>query len=464
MEIDDIQSFLQVLKNEGELHRILVEVDWDQEVAAITDRISKGSGGGPGLVFEKVTGYSVPVCANLFGSSRRMELAMGGANADTLGRHLSSLVQDEPGATSLQKLASLLRDEEFQPRSVKNPDCQKSIFRNDPHIANHLPALRTWPEDGGRYLTLPLVITADPDTGTHNYGMYRVQLFGGNALAIHWGEFSDGARHHQKYKNRRKKTPVAIVIGGPPALLYAAGAPVPKGVDESCFAAFLRGAPVDMTATLTHGLHVPAGADFVLEGYIEMGETVSEGPFGNHTGFYDPAKPAPLLRVNTLTCRENPTYTCTVVGPPPMEDCYMAKFSERLFLPLIQMDHPRVLDIHQPVEGIFHQCTFVSARKDDAGQGNKLIRELWAGPWFERARLVAVFDEGTNLREGNRLLWHLLNRVTPATDLLVKGEQMGIDATSKVAAEDKFNQGRLPIKESSDIQELLVRRWHEYGL
>ncbi|WP_213194686.1 UbiD family decarboxylase [Desulfuromonas sp. AOP6] len=464
MAVEDIHSFLQVLEKEGQLHKVHVEVNWDQEVPAITDRVCKRPGGGPGLLFNRVVGYPTPVCTNLFGSSRRMRLALGNTDADIFGNRLLSAMKGCPGSTSLQKLASLLERKEYQPQFQQNSPCQQRIVETEPDVGAYLPALRTWPKDGGRYLTLPMVVTQDPDSGVQNFGMYRVQLLGGNQLAIHWGPFSDGARHHQKNRNRGDKTPVAVVIGGPPALLYASGAPVPAGVDEATFASFLLGKPVSMAKTLTHGLAVPAGADYVLEGYVEKDETVEEGPFGNHTGFYDPPKPAALFKVQTLTCRKDPVYVCTVVGPPPMENSYMAQFSERLFLPLLQLDHPRVLEIHQPVEGIFHQCTFVSVKKDGPGQGKDVIRQLWDGPWLPRARLLAVFDEGTNLTESNGLLWHVLNRMTPASDLMVKGEQVGIDATSKVSGEDSFTPGRLPIVESPHIQQLLANRWAEYGL
>ena len=463
MALDDIQSFLQILDREGELHHIKAEVDWDQEIAAITDRISKRVDGGPGLRFHKVKGYRTPVGTNLFGSRRRMQLAMGGMAPDILGKRLVTAIRPESGSTSLQKLRNFLSRENFKPRLVDKPPCQAIIFDNNPSVEKYLPALKTWPADGGRFLTLPLVITKDPDSGAHNYGLYRVQLKGDNKLAIHWAASSDGARHHELYRQRLQKNPVAIALGGAPALMYAASAPVPKGSDEAAFATFLRGESVPMATSLTHGLRVPAGADFVLEGYIDMEETVVEGPFGNHTGFYDIAQPAPLFRVHTLTCRENPVYTCTVVGPPPMEDCYMAQYTERLFLPLMQMDYPWIEDVHQPMEGIFHQCTFLSIKKNGPGEGMERIRQLWSGPWRPRARLLAVFDEGTNLGEGSGLLWRLLNRVNPETDLLVRGDQVGIDATSKFSSEPGFEGERKPIKASPSIQQLLARRWRDYG-
>lgn len=464
MAIDDIRSFLQILDHEGELHHITAEVDWDQEIAAITDRISKRDDGGPGLVFHQVKGYPIPVGTNLFGSFRRMQLAMGGHDADMLGKQLAAAIRSELGSTSFQKLKVFLEREDFRPLLVEKPPCQAHIFDKGPTVEKYVPALKTWPDDGGRYLTLPLVITRDPESGEHNYGLYRVQIKRNNQLAIHWAPSSDGARHHELYRQRLQKTPVAIALGGAPALMYAACAPVPKGCDEAAFAAFLRGEPVPMATSLIHGLRVPAGADFVLEGYVDRDETVTEGPFGNHTGFYDIPQRAALFRVHTLTGREDPVYTCTVVGPPPMEDCYMAKFTERLFLPLIQMDYPWIEDIYQPMEGIFHQCTFMSIKKNGPGEGAERIRQLWSGSWWPRARLLAVFDEGTNLSEGSGLLWRLMNSVNPGTDILVNGDQVGIDATSKVAGEPGFESDRNPIKESAAIQQLLARRWGDYGL
>ncbi|OEU60000.1 MAG: hypothetical protein BA870_04395, partial [Desulfuromonadales bacterium C00003094] len=325
----------------------------------------------------------------------------------------------------------------------------------DPPDLCQLPALHCWPGDGGRFLTQPLVFTRDPETGRGNCGMYRVQLFGRDEATLRWRPDSGGARHQAAWADRREAMPVAIVLGGDPAAIYAACAPLPDGADELALAGWLRRRPLATMPCLTNELAVPATAEFVIEGLVEPGARRMEGPFGNHRGGYDPAAPAALLRVTAITHRQNPLFPATITGPPPMESGYLAKLSERLSLALLQVDFPQIVDINMPMETIFHGVTLLAVRRQRDGDIAQLARDLWGRKPFNGAKLLLFVDEETDVQDARGCFWRAINRVDAQRDLLRDGQRLAIDATGLTGK---------PLILDPAVKALICRRWAEYGL
>jgi 4-hydroxy-3-polyprenylbenzoate decarboxylase len=292
--------------------------------------------------------------------------------------------------------------------------------------------------------------------------MYRVQIHGPQTATIHFGPHSDGSRHLAAWQSRGEAMPVVIALGGDPALMLAAAAPLPTEVDEAAFAGWLRGRPLSMQYCIDSGLPVPFGAEFVIEGWIEPGATALEGPFGNHTGRYAPPQPAPLLRVTAMHHRPEPFLPATVVGPPPMENGYLAKTTERLLLPLLRHDLPEVLDINLPLQGIFHGCALIAIRKEHAGQGRAVIEQLWQSTWLRHSRLLVVLDEDAEVQNPAQAYWRAVNQVDPERDLLIGPGRLGIDATRKLSAEGGSEGGKVVM--AAAMLEQVTRRWPEYGI
>jgi 4-hydroxy-3-polyprenylbenzoate decarboxylase len=370
MALDNLREFLKAIDRLGELVRVTRPVSARLEVAEIADRCMKSPGGGPALLFEHVlladgSRSSPPVAINLFGSMRRMCLALGVEDLDAIGARISELLNLKVPEGLFGKLAMLPRLAEvgkFPPR-VKGgrPPCQEVVLRGDAVNLDQIPFLTTWPGDGGRYITLPMVITTDPSRGVRNVGMYRVQVLGRDTLAMHWQRHKVGAAHWREMAERGERMPVAIALGGDPASIYAGSAPLPPTIDEFIFAGFLRREPVELARALTCDLEVPAEAEMVLEGYIDPAEPlVMEGPFGDHTGYYSLADLYPQVHVTAITARRDPIYPATLVGKPPMEDYYLGHATERIFLPLLKLTVPEIVDYHMPAAGIFHNLVFVS--------------------------------------------------------------------------------------------------------
>ncbi len=451
--VNDLRDFLALLERRGVLRRITAEVDPLLEIAAITDRVCKRPGGGPALFFAAVRGHGVPVLTNLFGSAQRMAWALGTEKLEDLAARLThelALAGDGAAAQRLQRIAA---DRRWRSVLRETAPCRQ---RESAGGFDSLPALQGWPGDGGRFLTLPLVFTCDAETGRSNCGMYRMQIFDARTAALHWGEGSDGARHARSWAAHGERMPVAVALGGDPALIYAAAAPLPPEVAESAFAGWLRGKPLEMVACDSGDLQVPASAEFVLEGYVEPGEVRPEGPFGNHTGFYAPPSPAPVFHLTRLTSRRDPLYPCTVVGPPPMENLSFAAATEILFLPLLQIDFPEVCGWHFIREGAFHGCCLLALRPEAAGQGLALIRRLWETPLFSRSRLLITVDAGLDLHAGDTLLWRLINQIDPGRDLIVSAGRLGVDGTEKT--------GLPRLSADPATERLVAERWGDYGI
>lgn len=480
MPYNDLRDFLQLLEKRGLLHRVKVEVDPVLEIAEITDRMCKSPSGGKALFFEKVKGSSIPVVTNIFGSFERMCLALDVSCLDDIGRRIERLLNQIPPKTFKEKIKAifeLIEINKYLPKLVKNAPCQE-VVNQEPDLSK-LPILKTWPKDGGRFITLPMVFTREPETGRQNCGMYRMHVYDEKTTGMHWHIHKDAAVHYRKYKEMGKRMPVAVAIGSDPAVIYSSTAPLPYGVDEMVFAGFLRRKPVEMVKCITSDIEVPANAEIVLEGYVDPDELRDEGPFGDHTGFYSPRDKFPVFHVTCITHRKDPIYPATVVGKPPMEDCYMAKATERIFLPLLKLQFPEIRDINLPMEGVFHNAVIVSIKKQYPGHGKRIIHGLWGMGQMMFSKLIIVVDEDVNVQDLSTTAWKVLNNVDWRRDVVISegpldeldhasnlpryGGKMGVDATKKTREEGMMRDWPEEIIQANEIKELVTKRWHEYG-
>ena len=481
MVFNNQQQFIRELEKSGELKRIKIEVDPVLEITQIADRVSKENG--PALLFEKVKGSEFPLLINAFGSFKRMEMAINCHSFDDIAQRIESYLKMKPPGTFLEKIKALLSLKEIadtSPQKVKNAPCQERTLDSDSGMLDLLPILTCWPDDGGPFITMPLVITKDPETGTQNIGMYRMHKYDSRTTGMHWQYNKDGTRHYDKYRQAKKRMEVAVVLGGSPAVTYASTAPLPPDISELMLAGFLTGQPVPITKAKTVDLYVPAESDFVLEGYVEPDEMKIEGPFGDHTGFYSPADLYPVFHITCITCRKDAVYPTTIVGKPPMEDCYMAKATERIFLPALKLVVPEIIDLELPMEGVFHNCALVTIDKKHPGQAKKVIHALWGLGQMASTKFIAVFDKDLDLRDSPTVVWKLMNNVDPKRDIVLSegpldaldhsapypnfGGKMGIDATRKTKEEGMGRDWPEEIKMSDHIVKMVNSRWKEYGL
>ena len=477
MTYDSLREFVEALDRAGELHRVDVEVDPKLEISEISDRVVKR--GGPALLFTNVRGSKFPVLTNQFGTRRRMALALGTETLDEAGdriRKLFDLSLPESAMEKIGKLLSLAPLASALPKTVSSGSCQEVVV-NQPDLTQ-LPILTTWPLDAAPFITLPLVVTKDPKSGRFNVGMYRMQLYGPRETAMHWQRHKHGKAHASAWGDR---IPVAVAIGADPVLTYAATAPLPPVVDEYLFAGLLRGKPVRLVACRTVDLKVPADAEFVLEGYVDNTDVRTEGPFGDHTGVYSLADSYPTFHVQCMTHRRNPIYPATVVGKPPMEDAWLGKATERIFLPLLQMVVPEIVDMNLPVEGGFQNLAIVSIRKSYPGQGKKVMNALWGlGHMMMLTRVLIVVDEDVDVQNPRTVAWFVLNNLDAQHDVVMMpgpvddldhgsytpalGVKIGVDATRKSAAEGYTRTWPPDMVMDDATRELVQRRWKEYGL
>ncbi|MBI4691485.1 MAG: UbiD family decarboxylase [Nitrospirae bacterium] len=499
MAYKDLREFIKLLDTRGLLHRINVEVDPILEISEITDRMSKSPGGGKALFFEKVKGSAFPVVTNLFGSFERMCLSLEINDLDDVAKRIESLLNQSPPKTFLEKIAMLPRLIEFSrylPKYVKDAPCQEVIEKDDPDLSK-FPIIKCWPNDGqvtsavsyqlsagspeneGRFITLPMVFTKDPETGRPNCGMYRIHIYDKKTTGMHWHIHKDSARHYEKYGKLGQRMPAAIAVGSDPAVIYASSAPLPESIDEMLFAGFLRKSPVEMVKCITNNIEVPANSEMVIEGYLDPGETRIEGPFGDHTGFYSPAEPYPVFHVTCITHRKDMIYPATLVGKPPMEDCYMGKATERIFLPLLRLDFPEIKDINLPMEGVFHNFALISIKKSYPGHAKKIIHGLWGKGQMMFAKLLIIVDDDVDVQNLSYTAWRVLNNVDWRRDIVIAegpldaldhaanwpryGAKMGIDATRKTREEGMMRDWPEEIEMTEEIKRLVDSRWKEYG-
>jgi 4-hydroxy-3-polyprenylbenzoate decarboxylase len=509
----DFRSFVNDLEQRGQLKRIGAEVDPILEISAIADRVSKspavgdapppptdplhGVNGGHALLFTNVTGSAIPVCINAFGSYERMRLALGVPNFEVLAERVQQLVKPEMPTTLLEKmkkLPQLAKLAGYGPKVGKRGICQEVVYTDDANLFD-LPIIQCWPHDGesgyggkpsdyregtGRYITLAGIYTKDPESGERNVGMYRVQVFDRKLAAMHWHLHHDGARHFRKYKARGEKMPLAIVLGGEPVLPYAATCPLPPDVSELLFAGFLNDGGIELVPCKTIPLEIPANAEIVIEGWVDLEQMLIEGPFGDHTGFYSLADRYPAFHVSAITHRRDPIYPTTIVGKPPMEDYYLGKATERIFLPLLKILIPDIIDYSLPMFGAFHNCVFVRIRKEYAMQARKVMSSIWGAGQMMFSKMIVVVDEHVNVHDEQDVLFHMGANVDWRRDVMVvdgpcdildhatpyygTGAKIGIDATRKIAGEGIVREWPDPLAMTDDIRRRVERRWHEYGL
>lgn len=479
MPFDSLRDFVDALRKAGELHVVSVPVDRYLEIAEITDRVVKA--GGPALLFTNVRDSRFPVLTNQFGSQRRMAMAFDADHLDDVAQRLRTLLAvTPPGSSSLGARLGALKQfaplAHAIPKIVRDARAQDVVVR-DPDLTK-LPVLTTWPLDGGPFITLPLVITKDPHTNRPNVGMYRMQVYNKRETGMHWQRHKQGRAHADAWGER---IPVAVAIGSDPALTYAATAPLPPLLDEFAFAGLLRGKPVELVQAKTVDLRVPASAEFILEGYVDNSDVRAEGPFGDHTGVYSLADSYPTFHVTCVThCRE-PIYAATVVGKPPMEDAWLGKATERIFLPLLQMVLPEVVDMNLPVEGGFHNLAIVSIRKKYPGHAKKVMNALWGlGHMMMLTRMLVIVDDDIDVQDVRSVAWFTLNNLAADRDVVMMpgpvddldhgsynvayGTKIGIDATRKTAAEGYDREWPPDIVMDAKTRAAVSKRWHEYGL
>lgn len=474
----DLRDWIALLEREGELVRIAAEADPELEITEIADRAMKA--GGPALLFEHPKGSRHPLLINQFGTERRICLALGVETLDEAATRISSLLELQPPRGARAKLRKLreLRSAaaDSRPRRVRRGACQEIVLTGDDVDLGLLPVQRAWPGDPAPFITLPAVITHDPRSGARNVGMYRMQVVDRRTTFMHWQLQKDGAASWREMGDRLE---VAVAIGLDPATTYAATAPLPRGLDELMLAGLLRGEPVELVPAKTVQIDVPAQAEIVLEGYVERGEIGTEGPFGDHTGFYSPAGPFPLFHVTAMTMREGAIYPSIVVGKPPAEDAWLGKLTERLFLPVIRTAVPEIVDLDLPIAGAFHNCAIVSIRKDFPNQARKVMNAVWGLGMLSLTKAVVVVDEEVDPHDYEDVFFHVCANVDPKRDIWVAegpldqldhsaqresfGGKIGIDATRKDASEGA-REWPDEIEMSAEVKKLVDRRWHEYGI
>lgn len=484
MAYDGFREFLEVLERSGELVRIDREVDPVLEITEIADRVVKSDG--PALLFTNPKGSRIPVAIGAYASQKRMAMAMGETDLEDAAKRIADLValpssmpQTMLGkAALLPGLARIGRD--AAPKIVGSGQCQEVVHVGDDIRMSDLPVLKCWPLDGGRFVTLPMVFTKDEATGKRNVGMYRVQVYDDRTCGMHWQRHKVGSRHFAQYEAKGRDIPVAVALGGDPVLAYAATAPLPDGIDEMAFAGFLRRKPVEMVRCKTVDIEVPADSEIVIEGVVPAGERRIEGPFGDHTGFYTLEDLYPVLKVTAITHRRNPVYPATIVGRPPMEDGWLGKATERLFLPLVRLFVPEIVDYNLPVEGTFHHLAIVKIRKSYPGQARKVMHALWGLGQMMFSKIIVVVDESVDVQDLGQVLWATSNNIDPERDVefvhgpidvldhasrtMGYGSKMGIDATRKMP-EEGFNRPWPPVIEmDADVRAKVDRLWPELGL
>ncbi|PYI93203.1 MAG: menaquinone biosynthesis decarboxylase [Verrucomicrobia bacterium] len=462
MAFQSFRSFLEQLERTGELQRIVQPVDSDLVLAEWANREMKSSGGGKALLFEnafidgKRSKFSVAI--NTMGSRKRVATALGVNDIADLAQEVQLILKAKP-PTDLREGWSLLKQGihllHARPKHVSKAECQEvihNVLDGDDFSLHDLPILKCWPKDGGRFITLPNVHTRDPESGARNVGMYRMQVYDGRTTGMHWQVHKVGARHGKVYYERGERMPVAVTLGGDPAYTFAATAPLPDGLDEILFAGFLRKKSVELVKCKTIDLEVPADVDFVLEGFVQPGETRPEGPFGDHTGFYTAVEEYPVFHVTAITHRRDALYPTTIVGPPPMEDFYMGDATVRIFLPVFRMNFPEIVDMTLPPEGVFHNLVFVSIRKQYPYQAFKVMHGLWGMGQMMFSKYIVVVDEDCDVHNTSEVLFRMCANTDPERDSTIIrnpsdsldhapteqniGSHMGIDATRKLAGEN----------------------------
>ena len=475
MAYKDLREFIAELESRNLLKRVKVPVSPELEITEITDRVSKFTGKkNVALLFENVKGYDMPVLINIFGSYERMSLALGVEKLDDAANDIREIlklpyISFKNRLSVLSILGTAHKAINF-PKYVRNAPCQE-VVETEVNL-DKIPILKCWPDDGGAFVTLPLVFTKNPKTGKRNVGMYRLQKFDSKTTGMHWHIHKNGA---ENFRDSAEKIECAVAIGTDPAVTYAATAPLPRDVDEMVFAGFLRKKSVELVKCKTVDLEVPATAEIILEGYVSTNELRREGPFGDHTGFYSLADDYPVFHVTCITHRKNPIYLATVVGKPPMEDCFLAKATERIFLPLLQQMLPEIVDINMPFEGVFHNCVIVSIKKSFPMQARKVMHALLGMGQMMNVKMIIVVDAHVDVQNLSEVAWRAFNNIDAENDLEIVhgpldvldhsspmpkwGAKIGIDATKTLPEEGHSREWPDEISMSLEVKARIDDLW-----
>jgi 4-hydroxy-3-polyprenylbenzoate decarboxylase len=478
----DLREFIRKLEKEKELKRISAEVDPVLEITEITDRVTKA--GGPALLFEKPKGSRIPVLINMLGTERRMNLALEVNDVQEVADRIRSYVDLQSPQGLFDKLKMLPKLAElgsFFPKSVRSGPC-KEVIRKDDFSLYDLPILKCWPQDGGRFITWPLVFTKNPETGKRNVGVYRMQVFDERTTAMHWQTQKHGAEHFRRARAKQPggKLDVAVAIGADPMTCLAGILPIPPDLDEMMFAGFLRREPVEMVPCETVDLEVPANAEIVLEGYVRLDELRTEGPFGDHTGFYSLEGEYPVFHVTCITHRKDPIYLTTIVGPPPQEDFFMGHAVERIFLSVMKLQYPEIVDVAMPAEGIFHNLMIVAIRKSYPGHARKIMSAIWSLGQAMFTKVIVVVDHDVDVQNFREVVWKTLCAIDPERDVQFVlgpvdtldhaarlqdfGSKMGIDATKKWASEGFARPWPDEIRMDPEVKQRVGALWKSLKL
>jgi 4-hydroxy-3-polyprenylbenzoate decarboxylase len=488
MAYKDLREFISRLEHEGELVRITEPVDVDLEITEITDRVSKS--GGPALMFEHPRSgrddrdYTIPLLINMLGSKRRVELALEVPSLEDVAGRIEGLLEMKPPEGFVEKVKMLPRLAElgsFFPKSVKTGPVKEIIERERPSLAE-LPVMKCWPQDAGRFITFPMVITRSPKTGRRNVGCYRMQLYDQRTAAMHWQIHKGGAEHFRwlEREGKGRRMEVAVALGSDPVTMLAGVLPLPADLDEFLFAGFLRKESVELIPCETVDLEVPANSEVVLEGYVDLDDIRVEGPFGDHTGYYSLEDKFPAFHLTCITRRKDPVYVSTIVGPPPMEDYWMGNAIERIFLPLMKKQMPEVVDMHMPPEGIFHNLMIVAIRKSYPGHARKVMNAIWGLPGAMFTKCLVVVDHDINVHDMREVAWKALNHIDPERDIQFTlgpvdqlehasrlpnfGSKMGVDATRKWPTEGFTRPWPDEIKMDSETKKRIDELWPQLKL
>ena len=484
MAYKDIREFVSFLEEKGELRRISEPVSSELEIAEIADRAVKG--GGPALLFENVDGGAMPVLINVYGTHRRTAWALGVNGVDELAqrvRKLLSLAQAPPTGLvdKVRAAGELLGVARTQPKVVGNGPCQQVVLTGDDVDLGIIPVLKCWPGDAGPFITFPLVISRDPNSGRRNVGTYRMQVYDRRTTGMHWQTHKGGARHYRAGEDSKlERIDIAVALGGDPATMWTGSLPLPPEMDELAVSGLIRGRPVELVRCKTVDLEVPAEAEIVLEGYVVPGELRMEGPFGDHTGYYSEAEEYPVFHVTAITHRRDPIYPSIVVGRPTSEDYFMGSASVRLLLPALQMNLPEVVDVHMPAEGVFHNLMIVSVKKEYPGHVRKVMYALWGLGLLALAKTIVVVDDHVNVRDPSEVAWRVTSNIDPSSDVFFVdgplddldhssptpryGSKMGIDATAKGPRDERTRPWPQDIVMSDDIKRMVDEKWDRYGI
>ena len=479
MPIEDIQQFVQELENQGELKRIKTEVDSNLEIAEILRRVVYSNG--PAILFENVKGFDTPVLGNAFGSMKRMEIGLETKDFTEIGQRIVDLTKmDIPSGflNKIKKLPELSKMSESFPKLEKSGPVAE--VTTDAPSFDKFPILKTWVKDGGRFITFGLVATKHPETGVRNLGVYRMQIVDDRHALMHWQKHKRGAQHHDIAKEKGEKIEAAVIIGGDPATIFSAVAPVPEGLDKYLFAGIARKKGISTVKCKTVDLEVPANAEIVFEGYVDPSDLREEGPFGDHTGYYTPKEPFPTFTLTGIMQRKNPIYLTTIVGKPVVEDAFIGKVIERSFLPLIRMFQPEVVDFAMPPAGWFQGMAIISIKKRYPGQAKKVMMGLWGMGQLALTKIFVVVDEDINVHDINDVIWAITTRadaarditivnnaptdtLDPASPLVNLGSKLGIDATQKIPEEGYEREIQEKVAVDDATKKLVDSKWSDYG-